>query len=101
MNMVWVACGKSRWGCERREDQNGSKKKEHLCGKQSGKWTGNEESARPRVKSSISGMAGRGSGSVLSCKDTWQSLSQASAGKPCTPCDVLAPGKPVTGAQSL
>lgn len=55
MNMVWVACGKSRWGCERREDQNGSKKKEHLCGKQSGKWTGNEESARPGVKSSISG----------------------------------------------
>lgn len=48
----------------RREDQNGSKKKEHLCGKQSGKWTGNDESVRPGVKSSISEMAGEGGGGV-------------------------------------
>lgn len=38
------------------------RRKEHLCGKQSGKWTGNDESARPGVKSSISKMAGDGGG---------------------------------------
>jgi hypothetical protein len=59
------------------------RRKEHLCGKQSGKWTGNDESARPGVKSSISKMAGDGGGGGGGGRDPEASRVGETHGKAC------------------